>query len=371
MKKLIFQKFAKDTLIFFLIMSFTVGIIVWTLQAVNYFDFVTQDGHGLKTYFAYTFLNFPKIIHRIIPFIFFISLFYLLSNYEEKNELSIFWINGISKIDFANTIIFLSIILTVFQIFLGSIFSPFSQFKARETLKKSNIDFFTSLIKEGKFINAVDGLTIFIKSKNFDNSYSNIFIDDSTKKNSKMIYAKNGNVIDENQKKFFKLFDGKVINNEKSKINIFEFDQIDFNLADYTSNSILYPKLQERSSMELLSCVLIFAKKNVPKKENSINCDKKLSNEINQELFKRFYKPIYIPIVAVICCFLIILPKNNINYNFQLRLTFISGFILLVLSETTLRYSTASFTSTTIYLFIPWILFIITYSILFIKSKNV
>ena len=58
MKKLIFKKFAKDTLFFFIIMCLTVGLIVWTLQAVNYFDFVTQDGHGLRTYFSYIFFNF-------------------------------------------------------------------------------------------------------------------------------------------------------------------------------------------------------------------------------------------------------------------------------------------------------------------------
>ena len=85
MKKLIFRKFAVDTLSFFLIMCLTIGLIVWTLQAVNYFDYVTQDGHGLKTYFSYTFLNFPKIIHRIIPFIFFISLFYIIIFYEFRN----------------------------------------------------------------------------------------------------------------------------------------------------------------------------------------------------------------------------------------------------------------------------------------------
>ena len=221
MKKLIFRNFAKDTLIFFLIMSLTIGLIVWTVQAVNYFDFVTQDGHGLKTYFAYTFYNFPKIIHRILPFIFFISLFYIITNYEQRNQLSIFWVNGISKIDFSNKIIIMSIFLTIFQILLGSLLSPYSQLKAREVLRNSNIDFFTSLIKEGKFINAVEGLTIFIKEKNQDQSYSNIFIDDSTKDKSKMIYAKNGNIVDNNQKKYFQLFDGKVINNEKLFIRYF------------------------------------------------------------------------------------------------------------------------------------------------------
>ena len=131
MKKLIFQKFTKDTSLFFIIMCFTVGLIVWTLQAVNYFDFVTQDGHGLRTYFSYIIFNFPKIIHRIIPFIFFVSLFYMLINYELRNELSIFWIHGITKIEFANKIIVISILLTFFQILIGGFFSPLSQYKGR------------------------------------------------------------------------------------------------------------------------------------------------------------------------------------------------------------------------------------------------
>ena len=368
MKKLIFRKFAKDTLTFFIIMCLSIGLIVWTLQAVNYFDFVTQDGHGLKTYFTYTILNFPKIIHRIIPFIYFITLFYLLTNYEQKNELSIFWINGVSKIDFTNKILFLSVILTIFQIFLGSIFSPYSQFKARESLKNSNIDFFTSLIKEGKFINAVEGLTIFIKKKNVDQTFSNIFIDDSTKNNSKMIYAKNGVIIDNNQRKSFQLFNGKVINNEKKKINVFGFEQIDFNLADYSSNSILVPKIQERSSKYLVTCLLIFQQK-ISEFKSDTSCDKSLSKEINQELFKRFYKPLYIPLIGLLCCFLILAPKNSFKYHKNKKLIFLLTLFVIIFSEASLRYSSISTTSTYIYFIIPWISFGLIYFFL-IESLN-
>ena len=95
MKKLIFNKVRKDTLFLFIVLSLSLGLIVWTLQAVNYLDFVTQDGHGFKTYFLYSIFNFPKIIHRLIPFVFFISLFLILTNYETKNELLIFWTHGI------------------------------------------------------------------------------------------------------------------------------------------------------------------------------------------------------------------------------------------------------------------------------------
>ena len=60
------------------------------------------------------------------------------------------------------------------------------------------------MIKEGKFINVVKDLTIFIDKKNKDGSYNDIFIDDSTKENSKMIYAKNGILIDNEKQKIFK-----------------------------------------------------------------------------------------------------------------------------------------------------------------------
>ena len=74
MKKLLFTKISKDTVYLFLLLGLSLGLIVWTIQAVNYLDYVTQDGHGLKTYFLYSILNFPKIIHRMIPFIFFIAV---------------------------------------------------------------------------------------------------------------------------------------------------------------------------------------------------------------------------------------------------------------------------------------------------------
>ena len=376
MKKLIFRKFAQDTLIFFTIVCSVMGLIVWTLQAVNYFDYVTQDGHGLKVYFLYTIYNFPKIIHKIVPFIFFISVFYIIINYDNRNELSIFWTNGVSKINFTNKVILLSIFLTIFQILLGSLLSPFTQYKAREFLKNSNVDFFTSLIKPGKFINAVEGLTIFIENKNDDGTYSNIFLDDTTRGGSRMIYAKNGNLIDDGKKKIFRLYDGKVIDNDeqnientetkKTKVNIFEFDQIDFNLADFSTNTITVPKIQELSSKHLVYCLFSKNKNNL-----RFKCEESLVKETKQEIFKRFYKPLYIPIIGILCCFLIILSRNHLRYEKTKKIIFLFTFFILILSETTLRYSASSNLFSLIYLIFPWILFSIIYLFFYLRVKNV
>ena len=286
---------------------------------------------------------------------------------KKKNELVILWTNGISKINFANKILLLSIFLLILQIILGSYLSPLFQFKSRMILKNSDISYFSSLIKEGKFINAVNGLTIFIQKKEGDGSFANIFIDDSTTNNAKMTYARKGNIIDIENKKVFKLFNGSVINNKKNKVNEFNFDQISINLSEYSTNTILVPKIQETPSKQLLKC---YFAKNSEDLKNIQNCNPSINKEVNQELLKRFYKPIYIPLIAIITCFLIILPKTNSKYNSQLRLTFLSGFIILILSETSLRYATSSYLSMIIYLISPLILFLGTYSFFLIKTRN-
>ncbi len=364
MKKLVFRKFILDVLIFFLFSILVVGLIVWTIQAINYFDFVSEDGHGLKVYFLFTLLNFTKIIHRILPFMFFISLFYTIIRYEINNELHIFWIYGISKIKFVNTLIVLSLILMIIQIFLGSFLSPISQLKARNLIKNSNVDFFTNLINEGKFINVVQGLTIFIEKKDTDN-FSNIFIDDSSKGFSRMINSKNGKLINDLKNKKFLLFDGKVINIDENRINTFKFNQIDFNLGTFGSNSIIKPKIQEIDSKTLLSC--FFKEINV----NSKLCERNESyDEIKQELLKRFYKPIYIPLIALICCFLFISGKFNKNYNKLKIYIFLSVLFLIIISETSLRYSTASNILFFLYFFIPFFLFLIFYIFSYFKINN-
>ena len=176
MEKLIFRKLIRDISFRALTISFTIGLIVWIIQAVNYLDFVIDDGHNFKIYFLYNLYNFPKIIHRILPFVFAISIFFELIKYEKNNELLIFWTNGVSKKKFIKNLINFTLIVVFIQILIGSFISPTNQFKARLFLKNSNMDFLPNLIKEGKFIDTISGLTIFINHKTDNNSFKNIYI---------------------------------------------------------------------------------------------------------------------------------------------------------------------------------------------------
>ena len=115
MKKLLFKKFIADALKNFIIIALSVTLIVWVIQAVKFLDFVAEDGHGLKVYFSYSLFNLPKIVHRILPSAFFISLFYQIYKYEDRNELLVFWTNGIKKINFINAVLLYAIIILILQ----------------------------------------------------------------------------------------------------------------------------------------------------------------------------------------------------------------------------------------------------------------
>ena len=122
MKKLLFRKFLTDHISQFFFFGISLSVIVWVIQAVNFLEFVTEDGHGLIIYFLYTILNLPKIFHRLLPFIFLLSLFYQLTKYEDRNELLIFWTHGIGYKKFINVIIIYSILFLFFKLFWVHLF---------------------------------------------------------------------------------------------------------------------------------------------------------------------------------------------------------------------------------------------------------
>ena len=124
MNKLIYRKLSQDIVNFFLIASFSITFIVWIIQAVNFLDLVSDDGHSLNVYFYYISLNLPKIFSKTIIFVFFISIFYVINKYNNSNELIVFWNNGIQKIKFINFILKFSLLFLILQLALNLFVVP-------------------------------------------------------------------------------------------------------------------------------------------------------------------------------------------------------------------------------------------------------
>ena len=354
MKNTIYKYFFFEFIRNFTIILFALTAVIWTIQAVNFLDLVTDDGHAFKVYLLYSFLIITKMLTKLIPFSFLIATILTISKLEKENELIILWTSGLNKIHLANLIFRISLLIMIIQIFMSNIVTPETLNKSRKLLKHSQLQFVPSLLKQKIFNDTVEGLTIFVESKNINGTYKNLFIrDDSNKLTqissiSSTIFAKSGFMNKENKKLILENGNIQRITKDGS-VNVIRFDRTELNLSGLSTKSISEPKIQETSTLDIL---LLLQGKN----DSMHNCkaEDEEKKDIKIEINKRFGMPIFIPLIGLICCFILsprkekkLSKKNNVVFYFIL------SFIILAVSEITVRYSGISFNHTLTYYFLP------------------
>ena len=373
-EKTIFKKFLSENTFFFLLISLCVSFIITVIQAVNNLDLVLEDGHSFLIYFYYTALLYPKMIGKILPLIFFTSLFYTINKYENTNELKIFWLNGISKITFYNVILRYTFRFFLIQLLLVAFISPYLQNKARDAFVSSNLDFFPSLIQEKKFIDTVENLTIFIDKKINKNEYINVYLKDDTSQNPRIIFAKKGYLINVNNNKILRLLNGKFINITSDGNNVyFNFEQTDFNISKFGTKTITHKQIKEIPLLNLTKCVFYFSIKKNAYKYDSENCNNDSINEISAEVYSRIFKPLNLFILSSIVIFLLMTNYENKNFKFNQILIFLFGVISVIFFEIITNYAGKSNINMLIFIILPIIIFLILSFIFYKKNihKNI
>ena len=64
MKNRIYKYFFHEFIRYFSIVLFALTSVIWTIQAVNFLDLVTDDGHAFTIYLLYSFLILPKMLTK-------------------------------------------------------------------------------------------------------------------------------------------------------------------------------------------------------------------------------------------------------------------------------------------------------------------
>ena len=372
MKKIIFKKLIEDVTKFFLLTSISLSLIILVVQAVSFLDYISEDGHGFVTYFGITILNLPKIYTRVMPFCIFITIFYIINKYEVKNELVLFWSIGIKKIKFINVLVTFSLFFFLFQLLLNNIIVPKSLDQARDFIRNSKIDFFPNLIKEKKFIDAVESLTIFVDTKTKDGNLKNIYLKDNLSDDrSQIIYAKEGRIIFDGNNNYLMLLNGNFIDVDKEKITTFSFKRTEFDLSKYKTKTTVYPKIQEVNSFSIFLCLykIKFNQNYNFQEKYFFRCNKDQYSDLIEEAFKRSIKPLFIPVIVLFSTLIIIFNKDNFRYNKIQYFLFSIVFLIIVFSEISSRYIN-NLSSTVIFSIIPLLLLMMGYIFLKVTLKD-
>ena len=374
MKKILFRKLLSDCLVFFLITLFSLSIIVWVFQAVNFLDIIVEGGRDYLVYLNFSLLNFPKIISKLIPFVLFFSLLYVIAKYELNNELIIFWSFGINKIDLINFFIKFSFFIMLLQIFLTVLVVPKSQDTARSFLKTSNINYLEGFVKPRIFNDAVKNLTIYVNNKDKNGNLEQIYLKKGTQNNFQITFATKGKFKRIGQNQFLELNTGETISVVEDKITSFKFSKTDFNLSNFEDNTTTYKKTQEVATLDLAKCyhnLLDLKFFNIDKNFQVENCKLENVDNILKELYKRIIIPLYIPVLILISLLLIFKSKENTNYSRYRILIFLIGLSTIIISEMTIRLISENIYANIKFFLIPIILTSALYFMYFLNFKSI
>ena len=368
----IYQNFIKEIIKTFFIILFGLSIIAWTVRAVNFLDLIVENGYSISTYFQYSFLNLFGILTKFIPLAFLISLLIFIIKQIQENEFIILWVSGVKKIKVVNLFLIVSILGVIFYLVFSTLLTPFALNKSRGLLSKDGFNSFLPTIRVQQFSDSFKGFT-FIVEKKIENEIKNVFMYDKSNvlkslttnqsdNNTTTIVAEEGLV----QEKKMILFNGSILtsNTESLENNIIKFQQLNIDLKNLQTDTITSPKLQETSTKDLAKCFLSNAQ-NI-----SFDCKENSKKEILTILNRRIVLPFYIPVIALLCSFLLIQNKKTGKKFINQYSVFALSFLVLLYAELIIRYTGISKVVSIIFLITPFVLTLLAYLLLILKINR-
>jgi len=326
-----------------------------------------EDGFSLNIYAKYSLLNITTIASRFVSLSFLLALIISIIKFEKQQELLILWINGLNKIKIANIFLFIGFIICIFQLILTTVINPTLLNKSRALLRETESKQINSILKSNDFSDAFKSVTFYIEEKNKNNELINIFIQDNNGSLQTMlneigdstnttIVAKKGIIRDQK----LILNDGLIQTlNKKKEIKNINFERTELSIENFNSRTIIQPKIQETSSLALISCF-------VKDKTNYLSiCPYEKNNEIALEtISRRIASPLYIPLISIIISFLLIYKKEKKLIFLKKYFLFTVVFLILIFTEILGRFSGISPKYALIYFLTPLIMSLVIYLLL-------
>ena len=206
---------------YFFLILFIFLSIAWLLQITRLFTITNFMHIEFLEVILLSFYLIPNIISVIAPFILIFGLLLCFIRLNRDNELITILTLGDGLKPFRNTLFFFSFIMLFFFVLLNFYFAPivYKQYKIQENELRNTLDFDNMMFSN--FLN-LNKTTILDFKKN-NSEYADIFISfNDTKEN--LVYAKKGNIFNENNQYRFQLSDGfKISVDKENQIEKLEF----------------------------------------------------------------------------------------------------------------------------------------------------
>ena len=344
--------FILETLKYYFFILTTLTLLIWISQAARYLYLITEIGLSIENYTRFVAFLIPKTVSQLMLISFLISLFVNIIKFQTNKEIEIYWLSGISKNEIIKLVIKISFFVTLIAFVFFLYLAPLGSATSRQILTSSEFTLVNSLVKARNFNSPLKGLTIFVNKNDNNGNLEKVYIFE----NEKTIIAKKGRVINIDEKNYLELIDGII--HEKNKNNLIttiKFQKTIYDFTKYQRNIITTLKIQEQNFFWLLK-----------------EYEKNKNPDYLYEIHKRIFKPLFIPIISLMACFILFSNNEKINQTFLRVTVFTISTLFLIFFEVLLSFSASNNLLKYLLYLIPFFGGTIIYNILtnFLKREN-
>jgi lipopolysaccharide export system permease protein len=231
-------------------------VMVLITQVLIYVNLLTASGQALVTFFTLAATLIPPMLNLVMPFALYIGATQTLNGMNSDSELAVIEAAGGSRSIQTKPIIVLAIIMSLVALALSHFVEPFAYRHKRDIIARAGADLVRFAVQSGTFQEIESNLFVQIADQLPSGDFSGIFIADSRKPDTDLVYyAKHGAIHQNGDAEVLVLADGEVQrkNTQTGDLSVISFESyvLDFNQFGPTSGEVNYsPK--ERSSAYLL-----------------------------------------------------------------------------------------------------------------------
>lgn len=283
----------KQVILIFVFFLFVLTLIFWINKAIQLFDRLISQGHSSTVLFEFALLSLPSTSTIVFPLSCFAAVIFVTNKLQNDAELTVLQSAGLSPLSLAKPyIIFGFSCMLILGLFTTLIVPTTSKMLYQ---KQTELDSSVSgrLLKEGKFIHPIKGITFYIKKIEEDGTLSNIFLHDRRNKEETITYTATRAFLARDKNKTALYMENGLIQSSRhsnKELSTTEFKSVTIDLSNTIRNKS--PNITNLSQVSTLLLIDNF-KKVAETTKNS-------EEAVALELHNRFHRPVFCMVAALL-----------------------------------------------------------------------
>lgn len=227
-----------------LLTALSLTSIVWLTQALRLMDFIVNQGVGLEVFLLLTILLMPSLLMMILPVGLFCAVLFVYQRLKSDSELVVMEAAGISLWRLSRPALMVAAGVAFFGYLVSFYLMPvcYAKFRDMQTYLRNN--YVSVLLQEGVFSSPVDGLTVFVHTRDSGGNFRGILVHDSREKGmSVTMMAEEGRMVSTPTGPRFYLTNGNRQEMRHGQLSLLNFDS-------YTLDMSLYSKTEGQRTID-------------------------------------------------------------------------------------------------------------------------